>query len=389
MDLAAAPDTFSVSASPGFAAWLAAQNASIAFATPPSKLFLVGIRPDGELGVFERTFDKTMGLAREGTDRIYMGLRHQVWRLENVLPPPDRLEQGFDRCFVPRQVHTIGDVNVHDVSVAPDGDVWFVNTRFGCLSRLSDEHTFDPAWSPPYLPGPANGDRCHLNGLAMGPQGPLFASSVSETDAIDSWRDHRSGGGVVTHIPSGEVVARGFSMPHSPRWYDDRLWITNSGTGDLCLVDPDPGTFEPVAFIPGFPRGLSFINHYAVVGSSKPREGDLYSGLGLGERLADMGLEPQLGIFVVDLQTGGVVEWMVVDGPMRELFDVITLPGVRRAMAVGLVSDEIERTHWIDSSSMRRTDAGTWDHVGTGEAGDATRAVAEVDALGRDGGVSG
>src|SRR5262249_51414427 len=42
--------------------------------------------------------------------------------------------------------------------------------------------------------------------------------------------------------PTGEFVTRGLSMPHSPRWHDGRLWLLESGTGQLVLVDPAVGS---------------------------------------------------------------------------------------------------------------------------------------------------
>jgi uncharacterized protein (TIGR03032 family) len=138
-------------------------------------------------------------------------------------------------------------------------------------------------------------------------------------------------------------------MPHSPRWYRDRLWIANAGSGELGAIDLASGRFEALAFVPGFVRGLCFVGDYAVVGSSKPRHGDLYSGLKLDERLSDAGQEPRLGLFVIDLRTGAIAEWLLLDGPFREIFEVIALPGVRRPQSVGLLSDEIQTAIRFDS----------------------------------------
>ena len=44
-----------------FTSWLHEQKASLAFTTYQSgKLFLIGMRPDGRLSVFERTFNRCM-----------------------------------------------------------------------------------------------------------------------------------------------------------------------------------------------------------------------------------------------------------------------------------------------------------------------------------------
>jgi uncharacterized protein (TIGR03032 family) len=350
-----------ISYSPGLERWLTEQRASLAFAIPPAKLFLIGVREDGRLSAFERTFNKCMGLAAAGSGTIYLGTRYQIWRLENALAPGARHEGEFDRLYVPRRVWTTGYVNCHDVAVDGSGNVVFVNTRFGCLATVSDAFSFEPLWWPPFQTRRSQGDCCHLNGVAMVDGRPGYVTSVSSTPEFDSWRLHRTGGGVVTDISSGEIVCAGLSMPHSPRLHQGDLWLANAGTGELGRVDLDRGRFEPIAFAPGFLRGLTFVGDYAVVGSSRFRDGGLYSGLPLDETLAKAGTEPKLGIFIVSLATGAIAEWLLVEGPYYELFDVIGLAGVRRPAALGLISDEIEQLLWYESAGLsgRTAPAGT------------------------------
>lgn len=346
-----------ISYSPGLEAWLHEQQVSLAFAVPPAKLFLIGLRDDGRLSAFERTFNKCMGLARAGTESIYLGTRYQLWRLANVLADGALHDDGFDRLFVPRKVWTTGYLNCHDVAVDESDRVIFVNTRFGCLATVSERFSFEPLWWPPFQSRRQQGDCCHLNGVVLAGGKPAYVTSVSSTGELDSWRRLRTGGGVVTHVDSGEIVCEGLSMPHSPRLYRDHLWLTNSGTGELGRVDLGAGRFEPVTFAPGFLRGLAFTGDYAVVGSSKFRDGGLYSGLPLDDALAKAGTAPKLGVFVVSLATGAIAEWLLVEGPMHELFDVVVLEGVRRPAALGLITDEIEHLLWYEASGLRRTAA--------------------------------
>ncbi|MCX6046024.1 MAG: TIGR03032 family protein [Chloroflexi bacterium] len=338
---------FEISVSRHFTTWLAEQKISLAFTHPPLKLMLVGLKSDGQLSVFERTFPRCLGLAADGVDTIYVSSRYQIWRLENALPTNQQTADGYDRQYIPRKVYTTGTLGTHDMAVERQGRVIFVNTRFGCLATVSDQYSYIPLWRPPHLadlPDPAPGDRCHLNGLAMKNGRPAYVTSVSQTAIFDSWRDRRKGGGVIIDVATNEVVTGGLSMPHSPRWYRDRLWVTNSGTGQFGWVDLVRGQFEPLTFGPAFLRGLCFVGDYAVVGASKPREGDIYSGLGLDEELQQRNAKPRLGIFVIDLRTGQIAHWLFIEGEMREIYDVIALPGVRQPMAIGIVTDEIEKT---------------------------------------------
>jgi hypothetical protein len=51
---------------------------------------------------------------------------------------------------------------------------------------------------------------------------------------------------------------------------------------------------------------------------------------------------------VVDLKTGDVVHSLTIEGIVRELYDVVILPGVRSPSAIGLKNEEIRRTITID-----------------------------------------
>ncbi|HEY4276673.1 MAG TPA: TIGR03032 family protein [Conexibacter sp.] len=338
-----------IAISDGFEGWLAEQRTSLVFATPPAKLFLVGLDADGALSVFERTFDKCMGLAQVDTQTLYLGTRHHLWRLENDLRPGELTEAGYDRRFIPRHCSATGYLNTHDLAVEDDGRVLFVNTRFGCLAEPRDDASFAPVWWPSFLPGPQPNDRCHLNGVAVRDGRARYATAVGQATDVDGWRRHRRDGGLVIDIATDEIVACGLSMPHSPRWYRDRLWLANAGTGELGTIDLASGRFEPVAFVPGFARGLCFVGDYAVVGTSRPRHGDLYAGLPLDERLLQAGEPACLGLFAIDLRDGAIAAWLTIDGPVRELFEVIALPGVRRPQALGLVGGEIAEAIRFDA----------------------------------------
>ena len=148
--------------------------------------------------------------------------------------------------------------------------------------------------------------------------------------------------------PRAKRVCTGLSMPHAPRWYRDRLWVLNSGTGEFGQVDLASGRFEPIAFCPGYLRGLTFHGDYAIATLSKPRH-LTFQGLELNDRLAQKGAEPQCGLQIIDLRTGSISEWLRIDGTLvTELYDSVVLPGVRQPMAVGFKTTEIERLMLIE-----------------------------------------
>src|SRR5581483_236175 len=171
------------------------------------KLFLVGRKADGQLAVFERTFNRCMGLWSDG-QTLWLSSLYQLWRFENALAA-GQTHDGHDRLYVPRAGYTTGDLDVHDLAVEASGRLVFVNTRFGCLATLSERVSFAPLWRPPFLSRLVAEDRCHLNGLALADGRACYVTVVSTSDAIDGWRDRRRDGGCVLAAPSGEAVVGG------------------------------------------------------------------------------------------------------------------------------------------------------------------------------------
>ena len=132
-------------------------------------------------------------------------------------------------------------------------------------------------------------------------------------------------------------------MPHSPRVYRGRLWLHNSGTGEFGWVDTQAGRFEPLAFCPGYLRGLDFVGDFAVLGLSQSRGNKTFSGLALDAALAQRGTQARCAMMVIDLRSGDAVHWVRLGGVVQELYDVVLLPGVKRPSAIGFKSDGIRR----------------------------------------------
>lgn len=333
--------TLEMSGSRLFAPWLAEQKASLAFTTyQAGKIFLIGVQADGRLSVFERTFNRCMGLGATADGGLWMSSLYQLWRFSNFLDE-GATQNGYDALYAPITGYTTGDIDIHDIHDRSGEGPVFVVTRFNCLATTSETGSFKPIWRPPFIDRIAAEDRCHLNGLAMRDGAPAFVTCVGKSNVAEGWREHRRSGGLVLDVASGEAVATGLSMPHSPRWYNDQLWMIQSGTGEFGRVDLDTGKFEPICFLPGFARGVTFIGNYAVIGVSRPRNNRTFEDLQLNERLEAEGASPSCQLAVVNLTTGDVEHRLTIEGVVEELYDVAALPGVTRPMALGFRSDEI------------------------------------------------
>jgi uncharacterized protein (TIGR03032 family) len=129
-------------------------------------------------------------------------------------------------------------------------------------------------------------------------------------------------------------------MPHSPRWHDGRLWLLESGTGQLLTIDPANGQREPVAGVQGFARGLALCGPYAFVGLSKIRATSAMDGVPLAARREKL----KCGVAVVDLAAGRVCGMLEFQTAVEEIFDVQLLGGFRFPEVMGFHKDTLHHT---------------------------------------------
>ncbi len=108
------PKPLEITCSRHFLSWLQEQQISLAFTTyQTNRLFLIGLKPNGQLSGFERLFDRAMGLWAT-SNHLYLSTRYQLWQFDNVLNP-GQLYKGYDQLYVPRIAYTTGDLDIHDV----------------------------------------------------------------------------------------------------------------------------------------------------------------------------------------------------------------------------------------------------------------------------------
>jgi len=302
---------------------------------------LLAVRASGSgLNTLVRTFDKPMGLAVDGS-RLAIGTRKEVWFLRNAPDIAEKIEPigQHDACFLPRSSHVTGDIGIHEVAWVGD-ELWFVSTRFSCLATLNPDYSFVPQWRPPFISVVAAEDRCHLNGLAIVEGQPRYVTALGTTDVRDGWRADKPHGGCLIDIPSGEFVTRGLSMPHSPRCWNGKLWVLESGTGCITLVDRESGSRETVTQLPGFTRGWAFAGPHAFVGLSKIRPTSAMDGVPIAERRREL----KCGVAAMDMRSGRLVGLLEFQTAVEEIFDVQVLPGIRFPEIVGFQQETIHHT---------------------------------------------
>ena len=300
--------------------------------------------PQGDrLMMLMRTFDKPTGMA---IDRLRLALctRNQIWFFHNAGLVRNLAGEALpcDVCFVPRRSHVTGDIAAHEI-VWHNDQIVVVNTRFSCLSTLATDWSFVPIWKPRFVSEFAADDRCHLNGLCLDAHGPKYVTALGETNLADSWRENKLSGGCVIDVPSGEIAARNLCMPHSPRIHRQRLWVLESGTGSLVIVDPMSGRSEGIVQLPGYLRGLALFDNIALIGLSKIREKYLFGGLPLEDKHREL----ECAVYAYDIERCRIAGFIKFTKGIEEIFGVEVIPQARSPHMIGFVDRTIDGIYVI------------------------------------------
>ena len=222
--------------------------------------------------------------------------------MENYQNTPElipRLENpgNHGACYVPRSLLETGIIDIHEMAWGQANALWGVNTRFSCLCTFDFDNSFIPRWRP------------------------RFISALGNTDTAGGWRKNKRDGGLLMDVPQNRILFDRLSMPHSPRWYRNTLWMLESGRGSLVRFNMTSGKKTEVARMPGFTRGMDFAGPLVFIGLSKARETATFSDFPLLEELE----ERTCGVYVVNIETGNVISLIRFEGDVEEIFAVQVL----------------------------------------------------------------
>jgi uncharacterized protein (TIGR03032 family) len=281
------------------------------------------------------SFKKPMGIATQGS-KLAVACKDEVQlfsKEENQKVGRKSGLSDFDTIFLHRATYYTGTLDIHDLEFG-EGLIWGVNTLFSCLSVFDINYSFRPKWKPSFISGLVPNDNCHLNGMAMKNQLPKYVTSLSQDDHKQGWRKNKLKTGVLMEVPSGEIILDGLSMPHSPRLYNDELYVLESGNGNLLLVSPTERKSEVIFNFNCFIRGLSFYKNYAFIGKSKIRENSInFDDLEVKQN------SHSAGFIVFDMNERSIVGELNYENEVEEIFDVQILENSKSPV---IITKEIE-----------------------------------------------
>lgn len=325
-----APAPFSMVYTPQMPELLLRLNCSLAVSTfQAGKLIFISPKDEHSLIQLPRNFEKPMGFSfSDNFQKMALACKDELIIFsasKELAAHYPKNPATYDQMFMPRMTYHTSALDIHDVHFGENNKLFAVNTLFSCIVSFDDTYNFTPFWMPPQISELVSEDRCHLNGMAMENGKPKFASAFNQGNAHQSWRENLLTSGVIYDVETSEVVCQGLAMPHSPKIYNNNLYVLQSATGELTQIDLSSGKKNTVAHIGGFLRGMTLVGDYLFISRSKLRKNSsTFKSLTIDEKYNTC------AITAVHLPTGSIAGYINYTSSVDEIYDIHALPGVLR-----------------------------------------------------------
>ncbi|MEM7551197.1 MAG: TIGR03032 family protein [Bacteroidota bacterium] len=350
---------FSCTFSPNIPELLYDLKCSVSVSTyQAGKLVLISPKNREELIQLPRNFPRPMGIAVKG-NKMAIASHDEVTVLTNdpkLGKNYPKQPNVYDSFYTPRASFYTGQLDMHDIQYGSEG-LWGVNTRFSCLSLVNDDYSFSPKWKPNFISDLMPEDRCHLNGLALKNGSPKYVTALGQSNEKSGWRTNKLQGGILMDVEDDTIITDGLPMPHSPRVYNNELYVLLSATGQLSKINLQTNTVEHLKDFSGFARGMDLYEDYLFIGLSKLREkSSSFRDLPIAKKSVFA------GIVVVYLPQMSVVGYIKYETSVEEIYDVRIVPNTIRPGLLGIMRPDHklgisspDRSFWIKPPENKKS----------------------------------
>lgn len=323
-----------------FVQWLAEFDCSLVISSYKSNKVFTLSSYENKLCIYFTNAPRAMGLSYTN-DKLVVSSLGNLTTYVNQKKIMDTKYGMFDTNFIPEITIHKGDVDIHDIHVNKSGKIFYISSLFSCVCTPNEKgKTFNVFWKPPWISKISSEDRCHLNGLCFIDDKLRFVTSVCKSDIAMGWLEKSNvNKGVVYDVEKDEVYCEGLSQPHSPRWHDNKLWLLDAGRGYFGCVEDNK--FKRKVFIPGFLRGLTFHNGFAIVTSSFDRHDNNFKDIELGKILEEKKAAVKCGVWIINMERFDIVHNLQFKGEVKELYDVVVVPNSGRGRVFDLADTRL------------------------------------------------
>ena len=351
------PPPFTSTYTPGLHDLLKKINCSLVLSTYQAGkiIFISPSKEEDKLITLPRSFDRPMGVTIKN-NKMAISCKDEIITFANssqlALNYPYN-KNIYDNLWIPRMTYYTGQVDIHDIAYCNDG-IYAINTSFSCLCKIEESYNFIPIWKPPFINELVSEDRCHMNGLVVVDGNPKYVTTLGQTNIKQGWREDIISGGTLINIDDNKIILKNLAMPHSPRMYNNDLYLLLSASGEFVKVNIENESYEVIRKFNGFCRGLSFYNDYAFIGFSKLRKNSsTFSKLPFSETANFSGIK------VIHLPTRSLVGEIFFQTSVDEIYDINVLPESIRLNILNTISKRHKyslsipnQTFWAKENSV-------------------------------------
>ena len=177
------------------------------------------------------------------------------------------------------------------------------------------------------------------------------ATAFNNGNTPQSWREKVTESGIIIDVETNTIVAEGLAMPHTPRIFNNELYVLLSATGELVKINTNNGTYEVIIQIDGFVRGMSLHKDYLFIGLSKLRKNSSTFG-----KLPFAKKANEAGIVVVHLPTKSIIGKLIYLTSLDEIYDIHILANKTRPNILNTLTEDHKKGLMIPNTTFWRED---------------------------------
>lgn len=277
---------------------------------------------DEKIVQLPRTFNGVMGISCD-EETISIATNNEVFVCRNskeLAQTYPKSPNKYDAIYIPQGKYFTGELAIHDIAYTKEGLIG-INTKFSCLVKIDDKFNFTPIWKPFFIESLDAIDACHLNGMAVDNGEILYVTAFAKTSIEEGWRKNKYTSGLLMDIKKNEILLDNLSMPHSPRVYENYIYLAESAKGELIRVNRDTLEKEVLCSLPGFTRGIDIKGDLLFIGLSKFREDHLYGDAPILKKYKEL----KSGVVVYHITSNSIIGMVEYLNTVREIYDVKTI----------------------------------------------------------------
>tara|TARA_A100001391_G_scaffold21791_2_gene12073 strand:- start:1191 stop:1766 length:576 start_codon:yes stop_codon:yes gene_type:complete len=154
---------------------------------------------------------------------------------------------------------------------------------------------------------------------------PSYVTIFERKTSTFGWKKSKGDGGLLMDVNSNKVILDNLQMPHSPVYFDNKIYFLSSGSGTVNCYDIKTKETKLICRMNTFVRGLQVIDDYLIVAASKMREG-------IKETLQHLNYKSKdtyCGIYIIDRFSGKKIGGISYVDLVSEIFDVKLLNNIK------------------------------------------------------------